>query len=89
MSEFEMDFGEHLLDLIAAHIGDDGLKDFIRDFAEWAEYVLDSDDDNDDESVASIDTEADLSRSVCESYTMNDVVVDEEGFWSLKEENTK
>ena len=86
MSEFEMDFGEHLLDLIAAHIGDASLKDFIRDFAEWSEYVLDSDDDNDDESVDSITEEADLSRSICESYTMDDVVVDEEGFWTLKEE---
>jgi len=80
MSETDFDLREHILELIVSHIGDEDVELFIEDFYEWFHTQND-----DDKSVSSIDTEADLSKSVCEIYTMDDVVVDEDGFWSLKE----
>ena len=45
MSRFEFHIGEELLELIATNIGERGLKAFVKDFAEWADFVLEDDDE--------------------------------------------
>jgi len=87
MSEFEMDFGQQLLDIIATQIGEEGLKDFIRDFHEWAECVLDDEeyvevDDSDSSTEEEEDDNIPFSVEVEEEY---ETEVDEEGFHSLKD----
>jgi hypothetical protein len=88
MSDFEMDFGQQLLDIIATQIGENGIKDFIRDFAEWCEVVLDDPDYIEVEDSLSDSEEDDESESevwgieVEEEY---ETEVDEEGFYSLKD----
>jgi hypothetical protein len=88
MSDFEMDFGQQLLDIIASQIGETGIKDFIRDFAEWCEVVLDDPDYIEVEDSLSDSEEDDESESevwgieVEEEY---ETEVDEEGFYSLKD----
>lgn len=90
MSEFEMDFGQQLIELIAMKIGDNGLKAFIKDFAEWADCVLEDDEDEDyvevNESESSSDSDVDdgelTSVEVEEEYQTE---VDENGFHSLKD----
>ena len=87
MSEFEMDFGQQLLDMIATQIGEEGLKDFIRDFHEWAECVLDDEeyvevDDSDSSTEEEEDDNIPFSVEVEEEY---ETEVDDEGFHSLKD----
>jgi hypothetical protein len=60
MSEFEMDFGQELIEIIAKKLMDGELLEengvdtnkniraFIRDFADWSEVVLDDDSDDSD-----------------------------------------
>lgn len=78
MSEFEMDFGQELIEIIAKKLmegeflGETGkdtnknIKAFIRDFAEWSECVLDDSDDSDfvgvDDSLSSTTEETDDSE---------------------------
>lgn len=87
MSEFEMDFGQQLLDMIASQIGEEGLKEFIRDFHEWAECVLDDEeyvevDDSDSSTEEEDDDDEPQSIIVDEEY---ETEVDDEGFHSLKD----
>lgn len=86
MSDFEMDFGQQLLDIIASQIGETGLKDFIRDFAEWSEVVLEDPDYievDDSLSDSEEDDEGEVfGIEVDEEY---ETEVDEEGFYSLKD----
>ena len=86
MSDFEMDFGQQLLDIIASQIGETGLKDFIRDFAEWSEIVLEDPDYievDDSLSDSEEDDEGEVfGIEVDEEY---ETEVDGEGFYSLKD----
>ena len=86
MSDFEMDFGQQLLDIIASQIGETGLKDFIRDFAEWSEIVLEDPDYievDDSLSESEEDDEGEVfGIEVDEEY---ETEVDENGFHSLKD----
>ena len=86
MSDFEMDFGQQLLDIIASQIGETGLKDFIRDFAEWSEIVLEDPDYievDDSLSESEEDDEGEVfGIEVDEEY---ETEVDGEGFYSLKD----
>lgn len=88
MSEFEMDFGQELIEIIAHQIGDRGLKAFIRDFAEWSEYVLDDEDyvevEGDSLSSSESESDDDLPQSV-EVEEQYETEVDENGFHSLKD----
>tara|TARA_R110002020_G_scaffold301679_1_gene517096 strand:+ start:585 stop:863 length:279 start_codon:yes stop_codon:yes gene_type:complete len=86
MSEFEMEFGQQLIELIATRIGDEGIKAFIRDFAEWSECVLDDEDyvevEETESSESDDDDELPMSIDVEEEY---ETEVDENGFHSLKD----
>ena len=92
MSKFEFHIGEELIEVIAQTIGDKGIKHFIKDFAHWADFVLEDDDDDEDY----IGVEDSLSESESESEGEPEVFgveveeeyeaeVDSEGFHYLKD----
>jgi hypothetical protein len=93
MSEFEMDFGEELIEVIAKKLLDEGVDDshrnirlFLKDFMDWSDFLLDEDYVEDSATT----TESDDSDSepevrgvvVEEEY---DIEVDDKGFHSLKD----
>jgi len=89
MSALEVSYCMELIDLISVKVGEVGLKQFVRDFAEFCENVLDDTDDEDyievdesDESVYTTDSEENATIEVDELYTTE---TDNEGFLSLKE----
>jgi hypothetical protein len=89
MSRFEFHIGEELLELIATNIGERGLKAFVKDFAEWADFVLEDDDeeyieveDSLSESESESEEEEVFGVEVEEEY---ETEVDENGFHSIKE----
>ena len=94
MSEFEMDFGEQLIEFIAKRLSDEGVDDshhnirlFIRDFSEWSECVLDDEDyvavENSDTSSSEEEEEPEVRGVVVEEEYETEV--DENGFHSLKD----
>jgi hypothetical protein len=80
MSEAELDLSYEIIDLIYERLGQEGLKDFIKDFKDYcAAIVGDSDSDYEPEESAS-DSESEIE--VEEEYTTE---VDNEGFYKLKD----
>ena len=95
MSEFEMDFGQELIEIIARKLMDGdsnkNIRAFIRDFAEWSDVVLDDSDDSDYIEVedtlsesSSEEEDPDIPPSV-EVDEIYETEVDEKGFHSLKD----
>ena len=89
MSKFEFSIGEELLEIIANIIGEDGLKAFIKDFSEWADFVLEDDEDYIEDSLSESESESEYDSEgevfgieVEEEY---ETIVDENGFYSLKD----
>lgn len=90
MSALEVSYCMELIDLISVKVGEVGLKQFVREFAEFCENVLDDTDDEDyievedslSESTEASDDSDNPSVEVEEQYTTE---VDNEGFLSLKE----
>jgi hypothetical protein len=87
MSKFEFSIGEELLEIIANIIGEDGLKAFIKDFSEWADFVLEDDEDYIEDSLSESESEYDSEGEVfgIEVEEEYETIVDENGFHSLKE----
>jgi hypothetical protein len=63
-SEFEMDFGEELIEIIAKKLLDEGIDDshrnirlFLKDFMHWSDFLLDED------SATTATSESDVSDS--------------------------
>ena len=98
MSEFEMDFGEELIEVIAKKLLDEGVDDthrnirlFLKDFMDWSDCVLDEDYVEDSATT----TESDDSDSEPSNYRREvrgvvveeeyDIEVDDKGFHSLKD----
>jgi hypothetical protein len=80
MSEAELDLSYEILDLIYERLGQEGLKDFIKDFKDYCDAIVgDSDSDYEPEESAS-DSESEIE--VEEEYTTE---VDNEGFYNLKD----
>jgi len=89
MSEAELDLSYEILDLIYERLGQEGLKEFIKDFKDYCDAIVgDSDSDYEpEESASDSDTEeSDDSEVICieveEGYTTE---VDNEGFYQLKD----
>lgn len=93
MSEFELDKGQELLEVLVELIGsEEGVKQWVKDFAEWVEICY---DDGDEDYTLSADEQTEQSDTddeepspeirgvvVEEEY---ESVVDESGFHSLKD----
>ena len=82
MSDAELSLSYELLELIRLRVGDEGLKKFINDFADYCNAILDDDDEDYIEVEDPYDTDSNEDEGVTEQYTTE---VDKEGFHSLKE----
>ena len=82
MSVFDLDKGSELLDIICAmRGGDDGVKQFIREFSDWVDLCYDSDSDENWTEVDNSDTtdDDDDDESIPDLVDELDVVVNDEG----------
>ena len=85
MSEAELDLSYEILDLIYERLGQEGLKDFIKDFKDYCDAIVgDSDEDYIEviDSLSETEEDDEDDDDVEERYTTE---VDEKGFYSLKE----
>lgn len=96
MSEFEMDFGQELIEIIAKKLMDGdsnkNIRAFIRDFAEWSDVVLDDSDDSDyvevEDSLSSSSSEEEEDPDIPPTIEVNEIYeteVDSNGFHQLKD----
>ena len=95
MSEFEMDFGQELIEIIAKKLMDGdsnkNIRAFIRDFADWSDVVLDDSDDSDYVEVEKSDTsssEEEEDPDIPPTIEVNEIYeteVDSNGFHRLKD----
>lgn len=90
MSEFQLDKGEELLECLLEIIGsEEGVKQWVREFAEWVELCYDDGDpdyenveDSLSESTEESSEEEPLSITVEETY---ETEIDEDGFHQIKD----
>jgi hypothetical protein len=77
MSEAELDLSYEILDLIYERLGQEGLKDFIKDFKDYCDAIVgDSDSDYEPEESAS-DSESEtmkLKKNILLKLIMKDFI---------------
>lgn len=93
MSEFKMEMGEELLEVLITKLGsEERVKAWVRDFAEWVDICIDDGDPDyvcvsNSDSSSSSDSESDnedIPRSIVVEEEI-ETEVDENGFHSLKD----
>ena len=95
MSEFEMDFGEELIEVIAKKLLDEGVDDshrnirlFLKDFMDWSDCVLDEDYVEVEDSATTSESDDSDSEPEVRGVVVEEeyeTEVDDKGFHSLKD----
>ena len=93
MSEFNMNMGEELLEILCVKLGtEDKVKQWVKDFAEWVDICIhDGDpdyvcvyDSNTDSSETESESDDEVARSIVVEEELT-IQTDERGFHSLKD----